>query len=185
MITSKKDYKEYIKQEKKNYQITFTKIVASFFGASEVGIIWRYQKRLRRFEYHLNRKHKIRKLFWKIRTNKFGRKYGFSIGPNWFEIGLKIMHLGSILVNNNVRVGKNCSMHINTALVASGGIEKAPQCGDDVVIGVGATLVGDIKLGNNIAIGAGAVVTKSFLEDGVVLAGVPAKIISHKGKDAF
>lgn len=185
MITNKKQYKEFLKFEKSNYNINLLKNIASFFGASEVGIIWRYQKKLRKFEYHLNCRHKFRSMICKIKTNRFGRKYGFSIGPNCFDKGLKIMHVGSILINSNAKIGKNCSLHINTALVASGGTQMAPQCGDNLVIGVGATLIGNIRLGNNIAIGAGAVVTKTFSEDNIVLVGVPAKIINYKGRGAI
>lgn len=38
-----------------------------------------------------------------------------------------------------------------------------------------------VHLGNHTIVGANAVVTKSFDEENVVLAGVPARIISHKG----
>lgn len=45
-------------------------------------------------------------------------------------------------------------------------------------------MIGEIQLGNDIAVGANAVVTKSFLEDGITLGGVPAKKISnHTSRD--
>ena len=55
--------------------------------------------------------------------------------------------------------------------------------GDNVFIGSGAKIIGEVTIANNIAIGAGAVVTKSFSEDNITIAGVPAKIISHKGSE--
>ena len=42
-------------------------------------------------------------------------------------------------------------------------------------------MIGDIKIADGIVVGAGAVVTKSFTENNVVLGGVPAKIISYSG----
>ena len=90
------------------------------------------------------------------------------------------MHLGSIVVNKNTRVGRNCSIHINTAFVATGGTVDSPVLGNNCIVGIGAIFVGGIRLGNEVAIGAGAVVTKSFDEDHITLAGVPAKIVSHK-----
>ena len=45
------------------------------------------------------------------------------------------------------------------------------------LIGVGAKLIGDIKIANNIIIGAGAIVVDSFTEEEVTIARVPARII--------
>ena len=181
----KKEYKEILKYEKQRYGVTNAMVLASFLGYSEKGIIWRYQKKLRKTEYFLSNGHKTLGRLSLLKLNKFGRKYGFSIPPNCFKKGLQIMHLGSILVNEKVRVGENCMVHINVALVATGGKTDSPQLGDNVTIGCGATIIGGIELGNNIAVGAGAVVTKSFKEDGIVLGGVPAKVISKKGHSAI
>ena len=59
--------------------------------------------------------------------------------------------------------------------------DLAPTIGDNCYIGPGAKLFGDIVVGNNVAIGANAVVNKSFRENDITVAGVPAKVISHKG----
>ena len=45
----------------------------------------------------------------------------------------------------------------------------------------GCKLIGDIEIGNDIVIAAGAVVTKSFTEPNSVVGGVPGKVISHSG----
>ena len=60
-----------------------------------------------------------------------------------------------------------------------GGGTDAPTIGHHSYIGPGAKLFGKIIIGDNCAIGANAVVNKSFLEDGLNIAG--AKIISRKG----
>ncbi len=49
--------------------------------------------------------------------------------------------------------------------------------GDSVDIGFGAIVIGHINLADDIVIGAGAVVTKSFVESSITLIGVPAKIM--------
>lgn len=59
---------------------------------------------------------------------------------------------------------------------------EVPQIGDYVYIGPGVKLYGKIQLGNHVAIGANAVVNKSF-QDNVTIAGIPAKIISNKGSE--
>lgn len=92
------------------------------------------------------------------------------------------MHLGPILVNEKVRVGKDCAIHINTSLVAQGVSSDTPILGNNIVIGVGATVLGGITLADGIAVGANALVNKSFLESDIAIAGVPAKKISNNGK---
>ena len=56
----------------------------------------------------------------------------------------------------------------------------APHIGDDCYLGPGAKIYGDIKIGNNVAIGANAVVNKS-LDSNCTIAGIPAKVIADKG----
>lgn len=53
----------------------------------------------------------------------------------------------------------------------------AARIGDNVLIGAGAKVIGDVSIGNDVAIGANSVVTKSF-ENDKVIAGIPAKIIN-------
>lgn len=180
MIKTRKELKECLRYEKAIYKLPKCAGLLGLLGITDKAIIWRYQKRLRKWEYHFNSGHKLRALSYKIKTNRLGRKYGFKMQPNNFDVGLKIMHLGSILINGEARVGKDCSIHINTALVATGGTSDSPHIGDGCKIGVGVTIVGGITLGNEVIIGAGAVVTKSFEENHITLGGVPAKIISHK-----
>ena len=61
---------------------------------------------------------------------------------------------------------------------------KAPNIGDDCYIGPGAKIYGDIVLGDNIGIGANAVVNKSF-SGNVTIAGMPAKVISENGPKSY
>lgn len=60
--------------------------------------------------------------------------------------------------------------------------------GNNVFIGANAIVLYDVNIGNNVIIGAGAVVTKD-IPDGSVVAGVPAKVIgtydSLKEKSRF
>lgn len=56
---------------------------------------------------------------------------------------------------------------------------KRPILGDNVVVCCGAKVIGGITVGNNVMIGANAVVCKD-VPDNCVVAGVPAKIIKMK-----
>jgi serine acetyltransferase len=63
------------------------------------------------------------------------------------------------------------------------GSQKSPQIGDNVYIGPGAVLYGDITIADNCFIGANAVVNKSVTEEYSVIAGVPAKVIRKDTKN--
>ena len=129
--------------------------------------IWSFQKSLRKLEYYLNCKHgllsRVYTVLLRLRVRKKGRKLGFSIPPNAFGPGLSIAHAGTIVVNANARIGRNCRIHVcvNIGADIRDG-NKAPNIGDDCYIGPGAKIYGDIVLGDNIGIGANAVVNKSF-----------------------
>ena len=50
------------------------------------------------------------------------------------------------------------------------------KIGNNVMIGLNAIILPNVKIGNNVIVGAGAVVTKD-IPDGVVVGGIPAKVI--------
>lgn len=63
------------------------------------------------------------------------------------------------------------------------GSKKAPKIGDNVYIGPGAVLFGDIEIADNCWIGANAVVNKSFLEPYSVIVGVPGKVVRKEARN--
>lgn len=69
---------------------------------------------------------------------------------------------------------------MNTAIAACGRNNDAPRLGNNIILGLGLVVLGGITLADNIAIGANALVNKSFYESDVAIAGVPAKKISNK-----
>lgn len=182
MITGKRDYKEWIAYERKRYDISNPLVhVIKFFYGSEKDVIWSYQKLLRKTEYHNNSNHRIRYYLSQARLNRKSNKYGLHIGLNVCGKGLKILHLGPILTNGKTRMGENCSIHINTSFVASGVYDDAPVIGNNVVVGVGAVVVGGVRIADFTAIGANAVVCKDVIEENIAIAGAPAKKVSNNG----
>jgi serine O-acetyltransferase len=138
--------------------------------------IMTWQRLLRKTEYRINcRPGVLWRPFvlwtrWRYRQRSI--RLGFEIPPNVFGPGLVVMHWGGIVVNPRARVGANCRIHAGASI----GEEKdeVPILGDNVYIGPGAKIFGDIRLGNNVRIGANAVVNKSW-PDGVTLVGIPAR----------
>lgn len=93
---------------------------------------------------------------------------------------MSIAHYGTIIVNSAVRVGAYCRLHACVNIGASGGSLKAPQIGDNVYIGPSVVIFGDIHIASNVTIGANATVNKDCINEHVVLAGTPARIVKDK-----
>ena len=104
---------------------------------------------------------------------------GFSIPINVFRPGLAIVHYCTILINSSAKVGDNCRIHACVNIGASGGEKEASQLGDNIYIAPGAKIYGNIKIANNTAIGANAVVNKTFEDESILLVGIPAKKIKE------
>ena len=141
---------------------------------------------LRKEEYYINCKvpgGRLILLYYKYRKKKLGVKLGFSIPANVFGPGLSLPHYGTIVVSKYARIGANCRLHVCTNIGASAGLNSAPNIADNVYIGPGAILFGDIKIAENITIAANSTVNKSCLVPNVVLAGSPAKIVKENYKN--
>jgi serine O-acetyltransferase len=125
----------------------------------------------------------LARLMWK----HYMYKLGIAIDPST-EIGggFYIGHFGGIVVHEKCRIGKNCNIHQGVTLgVANRGRNKGcPSIGDNVYIGPGAKIFGNVRIGHNAAIGANAVVTKDVPDDAVVV-GIPGKVISHEGSAGY
>ncbi len=142
-----------------------------------------FQRKLRACEFASGCLHgkfgKAVTLLLRFRARRAGIKLGFSIPPNVFGPGLCIVHWGTIVVNDQARVGARCRLHPCTLI--GGKASGAPAIGDDVYIGNGAKIIGNVTLGDRIIIGANAVVTKSF-DDDQTLVGMPAGPLAHKSR---
>lgn len=182
-IQTKQQLREWLSYEKARYpQESYLKYLLQ---SNESSIIWKHQVLLRTTEYHINANHKLRARFLRLRLNRFQNKYAMHIPPNVCGKGLKLMHIGPILMNDRVRVGEDCTFHINTALVAGGTSSGVPTLGNGIVVGIGAVILGDIYIADGVAVGGNAVVNKDVLEADIAVAGVPAKKISNNGRSSW
>ena len=94
-------------------------------------------------------------------------------------IGMNILHPGlGLQISKRAIVGKNLLMAGGNAIgLRAQGSDARPVVGDNVEMGLGAIILGPVRIGNNVVIGAGAVVVDD-VEDGKTVAGVPAREIS-------
>lgn len=94
--------------------------------------------------------------------------------------GTKCGHRGiAVVIHPGVEIGERCLIRAQVVIGGSGreaGASSAPIIGDDVEIGVGAKLIGPIRVGNGAVIGANAVVLGD-VPPGAVAVGVPARIL--------
>jgi serine O-acetyltransferase len=98
--------------------------------------------------------------------------------------GLMIDHAHSIVIGETAVVGDNVSMLHSVTLGGTGKEEedRHPKIGDGVLIGAGAKVLGNIKVGCCSRIAAGSVVLKD-VPAATTVAGIPAKIVGKAGCD--
>jgi len=181
MIRTKEDYLYYLAEDRKalkeQKRSVFSQFIRDIFFPN---FIYIFQRKLRKVEYFKNTQNNLfRKVFYLYLLSKYRRyqlKLGYSIPLNVCGPGLSLAHYGTIVINGNARIGANCRIHIAVNIGANGG-KKAPILGDNVYIGPGAKIFGDITIASNVMIGANSVVNKSIEEEGIVVAGIPAKKI--------
>lgn len=148
--------------------------------------VWRFERLLRRVEYwHNCRRSRVFRpfyylLYWRFR--RLSLRLGYTIPLNVFGPGLSIAHPGTLIVNDAAQIGENCRIHPGVTIGTAAGEEHAaPRIGKNAFIGPNAVILGPIEIGDDVAIGANAVVNRSFPESGITIAGVPAKKVSEKG----
>lgn len=181
MIKSRQELKEFLDCDKK--QLGITRLYPRPFTDE----IWKYQRILRKYEYWYNNESfmaKIIRPFYKLRWHRLGVKLSIGIGPNVFDKGLSIAHAGSININQNAKIGKNCRIHEGVTVGASGGT-SAPVIGNDVFLASGSKIMGEVFISDGCVIGANAVVVKNINEENITVAGVPAKKVSNNSSSKF
>lgn len=111
--------------------------------------------------------------------SQVSQNFQIDIHPN-ATIGAGVMmdHGTGIVVGETARIGHNCSILHHVTLGGSGkrGVDRHPKIGNGVLLGAGATVLGNVNIGEGCQIGAGTLVI-SDLPSHSVAVGVPAKII--------
>lgn len=179
MVDSKEAYRHYIVQD----QTALGRgqdMRPRFFGDE----IWKFEILLRKVEYDINcRRGPMGKLigkYHKIRFHRLSVRLGFTISPNVFGPGLSIPHYGTIVVHGNVKAGRNCRLQEGVTIGATNGSHEAAVIGDNCYFGSGAKVIGAVRIADDVAVGANAVVTADITEPGTTWAGAPARKISDQ-----
>ena len=89
--------------------------------------------------------------------------------------GCIIAHFHGIVIHHETKIGAGTTIYQNVTLGGRNG-NPGPIIGENCVIGAGACILGNIKIGNNVKVGANAVVLDDIPE-GCTVVGVPGKIV--------
>ena len=78
--------------------------------------------------------------------------------------GFRLPHQHQIVLNGRVEIGENCTLYHEVTLEENEflGYPNAPKIGNNVYIGSGAKVIGNIKIEDNCKIGANAIVVKDM-----------------------
>lgn len=185
MIKTKKDLDYYIKQDSIACKGHDKHLFLKWISRSDECYIFLFVHALRHYEYYLNKDKSIwdylPKLwyYWWYRYLKL--KSSLFVFPNTISYGFYPVHQGFIRIAKFAHIGKNCTV---LPMVLMG--KKSPEIenpdiyiGDNCYISTGVTILGPIKIGNNVTIGAGSVVVND-IPDNTVVVGVPGRIVKYK-----
>lgn len=142
-----------------------------------------------------------------IKSNTVIGEEGFGFERDEARVPIRIPHLGRVIIGDNVEIGAstvivkgtlddtiirdnvkiddqvfvahNVFINENSMIVANAEISGSVQIGANCWIGPNSSVMNGIVIGDNVFVGLGAVVTKSF-EDNVVVAGNPARVLRRK-----
>ncbi len=98
--------------------------------------------------------------------------------------GLFIDHGTGVVIGETAEIGDNVTLHQGVTLGGTSlqRTKRHPTLGNNVTVGAGAQLIGDITIGENSKVGAGSVVLNSVPANATVV-GVPGRVVAVRNPD--
>lgn len=174
----KQDYKRIF-----NKKVSFFRKIKLIYTKDLTYMRWRYVRYMRLCDvlnYSGNIINNFRKLYYQRKKNQIGLLLGYEITSTNIDAGICLYHNGPIVINGRSIIGENCSLHGDNCIGNDGKSGDCPIIGKNVDIGVGAKIIGKVKIADNVVIGAGSIVVTDILEENCVVVGVPGKIVERK-----
>lgn len=112
-----------------------------------------------------------------LRFTRIQRQCGIELNQHTeIGYGLRLPHRGGIVIHVQAKIGNNCE--IMQGVTIGNNIMKSRDdvavIGDEVLLCAGAKIIGKVKIGNTVIVGANAVVTHD-VDSHVIVGGVPAR----------
>lgn len=137
--------------------------------------------------FHALQTYRVAHVLWKAGKkvlahylqSQMSQSFQIDIHPNaTLGSGIMLDHGTGIVIGETARVGHNCSILHHVTLGGSGkkGRDRHPKVGEGVLLGAGASVLGNVAIGDGCQVGAGTLVITD-LPSHCVAVGVPAKII--------
>lgn len=139
-----------------------------------------------RYMYWWRKANKKMNLFYRYKLLRYSRKYGLEISPTaTIGEGLYLGHPYNITVGGNSKLGKNVNLNKGCTIGREnrGAREGIPTIGDNVAIGINATVVGNITIGDDVLIAPNSFVNFDVPAHSVVV-GNPG-VVHHKDDATF
>ena len=113
-------------------------------------------------------------------VNRSAQRHGGYIGNGAKIDGVPVLPHGlhGVYISRYAQIGSGCWIYQNVTIGEVG--RKAPRIGDRCLIGANAAVVGGITIGNDVKIGAGAVVACD-VPDGCTVVAPPSRILTGGG----
>ena len=183
MIRTREELKAYLQADQAMCHKPY-RLFIKWITRSDEYYIRAFMVALRHYEYWLNKRRnlfqQIPYIFWWWNYRRLKLKSQLFIMPNTVGPGFFPRHQGFVRIGPTTHIGKNCSV---MPMVLFG--KKSPtefsdiNVGDNCYVGTGAIIIGPVTIGNNVTIGASALVNKD-IPDNAIVAGNPAKVISYR-----
>lgn len=141
-------------------------------NVDKTSIVIKFYRQMRWFYVH--KMYFIAKIYWRLIQILFG----CCIPPTTIlKKNVNIAHGVGVVLHQNCVIGEGTIIYQNVT-VGSG---KGPKIGKNCVLGCGCCVLGDIVIGDNVKIGANAVVLMD-IPDNCTVVGIPGKIVKINGK---
>ena len=138
-------------------------------------ISMKYLRCMRKLSYYKYKKNPLW-IYYHCKYLRLGLRLGYTIGHDSCGYGLVLPHYGTIVIGMKNTIGNYAMIHVGTLFTTD---ERT--VGDNLYLATGAKVTTGMNLGNNVTIAANSVVTKSFVDDNILLAGMPAVIKGKRG----
>jgi serine O-acetyltransferase len=104
---------------------------------------------------------------------------GATIGEGFF-----VDHGMGVVIGETSVIGDNVTLYQGVTLggTSQQHVKRHPTLGNNVVVGVGAQIIGDVTIGDNAKVGAGSVVISSVPPNATVV-GVPGRVVAMRNPD--